>query len=175
MPRRRKWNKKEKEPLRRYVLEMQKLRRHLDTNRFSEAEFVDLIIDGLDEPNEVTHWLVGVNAIDELKKRFNRYKSRILSRNTATSAVSTRSFTTNRSKPATVQPAKEVAEDRCFNCSKLGHFQSQCLYAKHPLNSCFKCWDIGHTHRTCTNPNLFHSLIRAVPIVSFEDRYYLTQ
>lgn len=35
------------ESMRQYVLEMQKLRRRLDTNRLTEAEFVDLIIDGL--------------------------------------------------------------------------------------------------------------------------------
>lgn len=72
--RRRLWKKSE-ETLHYYVLEMQKLRRRLDTNRFTEAEFVDLIIDGLALPIENTNILRGTNTVRELKRLLDRYEA----------------------------------------------------------------------------------------------------
>lgn len=73
MLRRRTWKKNE-ESLHRYVLEMQKLRRRLDINRFTEAEFVDLIIEGLCESVENTNLLLGTDTVQALKNRMDRYE-----------------------------------------------------------------------------------------------------
>lgn len=52
--------------------------------------------------------------------------------------------------PAAMNAATD--ETRCFNCSRMGHFQSRCPYELRPNGSCFRCWQVGHDHRGCPNP-----------------------
>lgn len=64
------------ESMRFYVLDVDRLRRRLDTNRFTETEFVDLIIDGLADV-ENSYLLLGANTTKELKSRIDRYEHRL--------------------------------------------------------------------------------------------------
>lgn len=148
MLRRRIWKNNE-ESLHRYVLEMQKLRRRLDTNRFSETEFVDLIVAGVAETATNTNLLMGVDTVQELKKRLDRYEDLIVGRKSAGGSCRP----PIKPKPPTTMTNDAVgAMMCCFNCSKLGHYKAQCPYETRPVNTCFKCWCSGHTLQNCPNP-----------------------
>lgn len=77
MLRQRKWKRKE-ESMHQYVLEMKNLRQHMDTKRFTEVDFVDLIINGLGEfDNNLLSLLYASNDLRELKKRMDLILSEI--------------------------------------------------------------------------------------------------
>lgn len=54
---------------------MQKLRRRLEMNLFTEAEFIDIIVEGIAEN---TNPLLGVETVEELKRGINRYELSLL-------------------------------------------------------------------------------------------------
>lgn len=169
--RQRKW-KRGDETMHHYILEMQGLRRHLDIGRFTEIEFVDLVIEGLSESSENAYLLYGANTIRELKDRVNRFDHKLTNRSSSTAvpsmrmriigngpAVNNRVNAAAGSRPqhtATNTSATRnndgIAVPKCYNCSKNGHYQSACPYERRPTNSCFNCWGTGHTFRFCPNP-----------------------
>lgn len=155
MLRSRKWKRKD-ESLHQYVLEMQTLRLRMDTNRFTETEFVDLVIDGLNETRENTDLLRGAKDIRELKDLTDRYKDLFKQGEPKTTAAVTTAFARQidaKPKPAVkVVTAATADTTRCFNCSMFGHIKENCPYENRPTDACFKCWGIGHRHNTCTNP-----------------------
>lgn len=73
--------KRTDETMHHYILEMQNLRRQLDTGRFTESELVDLIIEGLSASAENAYLLYGANNVRELKDRVNRFELKLVNRN----------------------------------------------------------------------------------------------
>ena len=69
----RKW-KKGNETLLKYVLEMEKLRRHLAADRFTETEFVDILFKGMNLPHPYPNMLSFPKTIVELKNRMHRFE-----------------------------------------------------------------------------------------------------
>ena len=154
--------KRGSETLLKYVLEMEKLRRHLTANRFTETEFVDILLRGMNLPQPYASMLSYPGTIDELKGRMHRFEDELttyanmpavpMTRSAAptirSAAPMTRSAApmTQSAAPMTQSAAKPMpaanteANTRCYNCCKLGHYQSRCPYEKRPNNSCFKCW-----------------------------------
>ena len=171
---------------------MEKLRRHLTANRFTETEFVDILLRGMNLPQPYANMMSFPGTIDELKDRMHRFEDELTAYANMPAAPMTRSAAptirsaapmtrsadsmTQSAAPMTQSAAKPMpaanteANTRCYNCCKLGHYQSRCPYEKRPSNSCFKCWGMGHSHRECPNPQriLLHSNSR-VPIAATAD------
>lgn len=93
--------------------------------------------------------LHGAQTIDELKARIVRYSSKF--RPVVTAVVAPNPVVTRPRAPAATADTTE-ATTRCYNCTKLGHYQSRCPYETRPSDTCFKCWQTGHRHTACTNP-----------------------
>ena len=112
----RKW-KKGSESLLKYVLEMERLRRHLTADRFTETEFVDILLKGMNLPPTYANMLSFPRTIDEFKDRMHRFEDEL-----AIYAMKTPAAL--MPKPAVKLPpaATADADTRCYNCSKLGHF-----------------------------------------------------
>ena len=148
----RKW-KIGNETLLKYVLEVEKLRRHLAAYRFTETEFVDILLKGMNLPHPYSNMLSFPRTIDELKNRMHRFEVELLAyaNSVVTKATAVPNVQTAAKSPSAASTDVE-SNTRCFNCSKLGRFQSRCPYNKRPTNLCFKCWNVGHTHRNCPNP-----------------------
>lgn len=51
--------------------------------------------------------------------------------------------------PVKVEPMKQVAHLKCFNCGERGHISKGCLKPKNP--ACFKCGQSGHIVKECTH------------------------
>ena len=140
--------KRGNETLLKYVLEMEKLRRHLTANRFTETEFVDILLKGMNLPQPYATMLSFPGTIDELKGRMHRFEDELTAYANMPAAPTTRSAapTTRSAAPMTQSAAKPMpaanteANTRCYNCCKLGHYQSRCPYEKRPNNLCFKYW-----------------------------------
>lgn len=49
-----------------------------------------------------------------------------------------------------VEPIKQVAHMKCFNCSELGHISKDCTKPRN--QACFKCGQSGHIVKECTQP-----------------------
>lgn len=73
MLRARKWNQRS-ESMHHYVLEMDNLRWHMDTDRFTEVEFVDLIIEGMHFKDVHRAMLRGTNTVRELNNLLDAMK-----------------------------------------------------------------------------------------------------
>ena len=151
----RKWDKGN-ETLLKYVLVMERLRRQLSANRFTKTEFVDILLRGMNLPPLYANMLSFPRTLDKLKDRMHRFEEE-LSAYAKTSANKDPSVLVPKPvvKPTSIaKPMPTSVPDSnilCFNCCKLGHYQSRCPYEKRPANSCFKCWEIGHSHRACPN------------------------
>lgn len=160
MLRARKWKPNE-ETMHFFVLHMQQLANRMGRTRLTEVQLIDVIVGNLNISAANEALLCSANTIDELKSRMNRYASH-LQTTVARSAVpsgtisapntAARSRTHNAMRP---MPTAADAHDvviKCYNCSKDGHYQSACPYAKRPSDSCFKCWKTGHKATVCPGP-----------------------
>ena len=70
----RRWNRGT-ETLLKYVLEMERLRRHLVADRFTETEFVDIVLRGMNLPPVYANMLSFPTSMDELKNRMHRFEA----------------------------------------------------------------------------------------------------
>lgn len=48
-----------------------------------------------------------------------------------------------------VPAATSASSVRCFNCSRWGHYQSECPEPQRIEGSCFRCGQLGHQYREC--------------------------
>ena len=64
--------------------------------------------------------------------------------NIASSSTSPRNVSVAKNKNA-------IEEIRCYNCSKIGHYQSSCPSPRRPAGSCFLCHQMGHSYQNCLN------------------------
>lgn len=120
-----------------------------------------MIIDGIGDI-ENSHLLIHAKTIQDLKDLMERYEHRLTrgvpAANANRSQQALRPKNTAAARPviathATAAPAAtDMTTIRCFNCTKLGHYQSQCPHEKRNPKSCFKCWGMGHGHHDCPNP-----------------------
>ena len=44
-----------------------------------------------------------------------------------------------------------IEEICCYNCYKIGHYQSTCLSPRRHAGSCFLCQQMGHSYQNCPN------------------------
>ncbi|XP_065356322.1 uncharacterized protein LOC135950716 [Calliphora vicina] len=134
-----------------YLITMQSIATQTDID---ERELIDFIIDGIPDATNAIACLYGAETIDDLVKRLDRYEHR--RQEVRMNAVkSAKTVAENKAKAGETVDAtkKPIAETRCFNCSKYGHFQSQCPKPKGPPNSCFICAETGHYHQSCPKKN----------------------
>ena len=59
------------ETLLKYVLKMEKLRRHLVADRFTETEFVNILLKGMNLPHPYSNMLSFPRTVDKLKNRMH--------------------------------------------------------------------------------------------------------
>lgn len=142
---------KPEESLRRYIIEMQEIALRADV---PEEELVDLIVEGIDDKSQNVMLLMSATTVAELKRLADRYERKKLRPISMPSTTRPR-----RETAAPMPPKKEVTAaqtvttdaPRCYNCSRFGHYQSQCPQPRRPEGSCFRCGQLNHVYRNCPN------------------------
>lgn len=158
--------KRPDESYQQYVLIMQEYAMNLD---ISEQVLIEFIILGLRDSSSNVALLYGAKNIADLKTllvKYERLRSKAImtppttrasattasTRTSATSArtpITSASGRTSTSADGTLLTKTPLDQIRCFNCSKLGHFSSECPKEKRPIGSCFNCASLEHVYRNC--------------------------
>ncbi|XP_073834177.1 uncharacterized protein [Musca autumnalis] len=139
----RKWNRAT-ESLHRYVLVMQELAEGAPIN---EKELVEFIIEGMQEKSVAASIFFSTTTISDFKDLIPRYEKMTFEKSQ------------RQLKGSLVDHT--LAEVRCFNCQKLGHYANSCTKEKRQTGACFKCGRTGHLR--------FHCPLRAVAAVPQEE------
>lgn len=152
-----------------YILEMQSL---ASLGPCDKEEVIQCILRGLNDSSPALSVLSSAKTLDELKSQVPRYESMrtptsMAVSNHHSSAVPRRPAQAmntvqhqvhNRAPPPAMVPAtnrpsaKMIPRDRvrCFNCSELGHFSSNCpAPRREQKNVCFHCKKDGHFIQDC--------------------------
>lgn len=148
-----------------YILEMQQI---ADLGPCDPEEVIQNILHGLNDTSSAFAILANASTLAELKKLVPRYES-MRRRPIANYTDRARPMPNyrqpqlpQRSAPRNNQPAMVPATNaagaklipreqiRCFNCSNLGHFSSDCpMPPKARKNVCFRCNQEGHRIVDC--------------------------
>ncbi|XP_073843779.1 uncharacterized protein [Musca autumnalis] len=139
----RKWDRAG-ENLHHYVLIMQEL---ADGAPIQEAELVEYIVDGMQERSVAASIFFNVNTVAEFKALIPKYEKMVVER--------------KQKQLKNSQVDQALAEVRCFNCQKLGHYATSCRAEKRQTGACFKCGKMGHLR--------IHCPLRAVAAVPDQD------
>ncbi|XP_017470101.1 PREDICTED: uncharacterized protein LOC108361849 [Rhagoletis zephyria] len=118
--------------VRRYVLEMENIAARCDY--VDEFELINFIVEGLQDNSPEAYLLMNARTMKDFKESLDLYERRrscrLYNREAATKSKPTKSSTP---KPEEA----EVAEVRCFNCTRMGHFQSKCHTRKGLMEAAF--------------------------------------
>lgn len=138
--------KKSDETYQRYVSVMEEIARQGEG--ISEAEVIEAIIYGLRDHTGHAAILDTARTIDELIQLLMRYEKRRAAANRAPPSASTKG-TSIVVADKRMKPADKEKEKRCYNCSKFGHFSSDCKEPKRPQGACFACFSTDHKYSAC--------------------------
>ncbi|XP_049314323.1 uncharacterized protein LOC125778858 [Bactrocera dorsalis] len=155
----------------RYILDMQEIAMY---SKITEDELIEMIISGTGDTSSRIGHLFPARSINELKEFAERYERlrfqpplgskqiAIINRNAA-SALQPTTHRSNAANATSVRPtaAPTMETIRCYNCSKFGHYQSQCPLPKRPANSCFKCSSTEHVYRECPHRTTVAAVLNA--------------
>ncbi|XP_041771724.1 uncharacterized protein LOC121593455 [Anopheles merus] len=134
------------ESVARYVLEM----KQIAGDEIVEEELINIIIDGIGDPINTAAIRYSAKSVEELQQMLKKYEM-IRPQKNSVQRVNIASSSTSPRNVSVVKNKNAIEEIRCYNCSKIGHYQSSCPSPRRPAGSCFLCHQMGHSYQNCPN------------------------